>query len=234
MKIEKLIFSFAFIIIFCLSLAAQSSHVGISQGNPKPVKFRRHLAASSAFSYSVINNRKEVRGSYKPGFNAGIEFYTHPWFYWSAEYSYFFPHKSTPGFEDIHAWNSELNGNLVMGMATSSLKFRFIFGATYLKWQGTFVGPDVTDDKTWYIGKRIHQDWLGANLGFGFAYPLGKHFNVYSDFRMRFASEKRDLFSISDTAFITGIQFNPFSPDASRKPANARPSRIYRWLKKRD
>ena len=232
MKFKTLLVSGVFLFLFGLPVTAQVSHEGISQGKPKPEKFKKHLALSSAFSYSVINNRKEVKGDYKPGFNAGIDFYTHPWFYWSAEYSRFFPHRSF-GFADIRSWNSELNGNLLMGVATSPLKFRFVFGMTYLKWEGTFTGPDITDDKTWYIGKLIQQDWLGGNLGFGAAYPLGKQFNLYSDFRMRFASEKRDLFSISDTAFILGIQFNPFNADVNKKSSSANPSRIYRWLKKR-
>lgn len=232
MKIKTLLVSGVFLFLLHAGIMAQVAHEGISPGKPKPAKFKKHFALSSALSYSVINNRKEVKGAYKPGFNAGIDFYTHPWFYWSAEYTRFFTHRSF-GFENIQSWNSELNGNLLMGVATTSLKFRLVFGMTYLKWEGTFTGPDVTDDKTWYIGKLIQQDWIGGNLGFGFAYPLGNHFSVYSDFRMRFASEKKDLFSISDTAFLAGIQFNPFQEGMNKRSSNANPSRIYRWLKKR-
>jgi hypothetical protein len=234
--VKNYIFSFAFVLfLFSISLHAQESHVGITPAKPKEIKFKKHFALSGAFSYSVINNRKEVRGQYKPGINMGLNFYTKPWFYWSGEYSYFFRHNSSPGFENINAWNSEINGNLLMGAATSDMKFRFIFGATYMKWAGTFVGPDVTDDKTWYIGKHISQDWVGANLGVGFAHPIGSHFNGYADFRMRFASEKRDLVSISDTSFNFGIQFNPYTAveKPHKKSSSAHPSRIYRWLKRR-
>ncbi|CAN5139132.1 hypothetical protein BH09BAC5_BH09BAC5_08980 [soil metagenome] len=216
-----------------IGIQAQATHTGIVTEKPAP-KFKKHFAVGSAFSYSVINNRKEIRGQYKPGLNFNADFYTHSWFFWSGEYSYFFKHNSSPGFENINSWNTELNGNLLMGVTTSSLKFRFIFGMNYLNWKGTYVGPDVVDDKTWYIGKEIDQQWVGFNLGFGLMYPLGNHITSYADFRMRFASEKRDLISISDTSFNVGFQFNPFSSvENSTKSKNAHPSHIYKWLKKR-
>ncbi|MDQ3111416.1 MAG: hypothetical protein M3R17_16135 [Bacteroidota bacterium] len=226
-----------FISLVCFScLIAQdpaNNKVGFTSGKPKAPSFKKHFALSSAFSYSVINNRKELRGQYKPGVNVGLNLYTRPWFYWSAEYTYFFLHNSSPGLADINSWNTELNGNLLMGSATSDMKFRFVFGLSYLSWQGTFVGPDVVDDKTWYIGKVIYQDWVAGNIGVGFGHPIGSRFNGYADFRLRFASQAKDLVSISDTAFNFGIQFNPYSVDKKKKSKNAHPSRIYRWLKKR-
>ncbi len=223
-----------FTIFLCFGfLKAQNTKAAIVPAKPYVPKFRKHLAVSSAFSYSVINNRKEIRGQYKPGINVGIGFYTKPWFYWSGEYSYFFKHNSSPGFENINAWNTEFNGNMLMGTTTNDLKFRFLFGLTYMQWKGTFVGPDVTDDKTWYIGKLIEQNWVGGNLGAGFSHPFGKCFNGYADFRMRFASQDKDLISISDTSINLGIQFNPYSFEKQKKSKSAHPSRLYRWLKKR-
>jgi hypothetical protein len=238
----KLLF-FLFLTGFaCISMDAQNSYTGFVA---TPPEFHKHVALTSAFSYSVINNRKEVRGQYKPGINVGLQYVTHPWFAWSAEYTSFFKHNSSPGFVDIHSWNTELNGIFSFGMATSDLKFRFVFGMSYLNWAGTFVGPSANDDKTWYYGKRIEQDWVGANLGFGFAHPIGKSFTGNIDFRSRFASEKKDLVSISDTAFLLGIKWEPYilmndkSKKANsenkthKKSGSARPSRMYKWLKKR-
>lgn len=239
MKNYFLSFAFAFS-LFSTGLSAQNTdannnHVGYTSKKPAPVvpKFKRHFAYSSSFSYSVINNRKEIRGQYKPGVNFGLGYYTHPWFYWSAEYTRFFKHNTSPGFDNIYAWNTELNGNLLMGTATSDMKFRFVFGLSYLDWAGTYVGPDVVDDKSWYIGKLIEQNWLAGTIGFGFAHPIGSYFNGYADFRMRFTSQDKDLIGISDTAFNFGVQFNPYSVDTKKKSKNARPSRIYRWLKRR-
>ena len=200
-KMQLLAFS-----LFSISIFAQQSHTGFVSSPPK---FHKHFAPSAAFSYSVINNRKEVRGQYKPGINVGLSYVTHPWFAWSAEYSWFFKHNSSPGFENINAWNTELNGNLLMGMANSDLKFRFLFGMNYMKWSGTFVGPSLNDNQGWYVGKTINQDWVGGNMGVGFDHHFGNYFEGYIDFRIRFASEKRDLISISDTAFNFGLKWSP-------------------------
>ncbi|HET6992573.1 MAG TPA: hypothetical protein VFJ43_14665, partial [Bacteroidia bacterium] len=150
------------------------------------------------------------------------------------------------GFDNIKSWNTELNGIFSFGMATSDLKFRFVFGMCYLNWTGTFVGPNVNDNKSWYYGKIITQDWVGANLGFGFAHPIGKSFSGYIDFRTRFASEQGDLISISDTAFLFGMKWDPLMSIAEnrntsdkdsknhRKSGSQRPPHIYKWLKKRN
>lgn len=228
--------AFIFCLVFAssgISVFAQNTHVGIV---PKRPEFRKHIAVFSAFSYAVINNRKEIRGHYNPGINVGMGYWVKPWFFWTGEYTWFPEHSSSPGFENIKSWNTEFNGNLLMGTATSELKFRFIFGGTYLKWDGTYVGPDVVDDKTWYVGKSIHQEWIGANLGFGILRPVTKHFIAYGDFRLRFASQNKDLIGISDTSFSLGIQWHPlaYKVKVDKKSSSARPSRIYRWLKKRN
>lgn len=233
-KILPIVFS-----VFYIGLIAQNSNTGFVAGPPK---FHKHLAPSAAFSYSVINNRKEIRGQYKPGINVGLHFVTRPWFSWSAEYSYFFKHNSSPGFEGIQSWNAELNGNFAMGIANSDLKFRFVFGGNYLKWSGTFVGPSLNDNLGWYEGKIINQDWVGANLGVGFEHPIGNYMLGYIDFRIRFASEEKDLVSISDTSFNFGLRWSPpnkFLPakknnnSHKKNSKHSNQSRIYKWLNRR-
>jgi hypothetical protein len=233
------------VLVFCFSFSiipfAQESHTGIST---TPPKFKKHLAPGAAFAYAVINNRLEVRGQYKAGINFNLNYYTKPWFYWSAEYSYFFPHNSSPGLANIHAWNTELNGNFQMSMAESDLMFKFIFGLSYLNWQGTYVGPDLVDNSSWYYGKLIKQDWVAGNLGVGFSHKIGKQFIGYGDFRFRFATEKKDLISISDTAFLFGLKWEPnFNGKNERgnkqqggKKSNPKngSNRHYHWLQKRN
>jgi hypothetical protein len=233
-----------FVFIFCFSLSisqhAQESHVGTSTGIPK--RFKKYISPGAAFSYAVINNQLEVRGQYKPGVNFNVNFCTKPWFAWSTEFNYYFPHNSSPGLANIHAWNTEVNGNLLMGVGESDLMFRMVFGLSYMNWQGTYVGPDLTDNHTWYIGKLIKQDWVAGNLGVGFSHKIGNHFSGYADFRTRFASEKTELISISDTAFIFGIKWEPKISQVSagdnsshgKKPnPKNRKSFRYKWLKKR-
>ncbi len=231
------------LVVFCFSISlaqhAQEAQMGISTA---PKKFKKHISPGAAFSYSVINNRLEVRGQYKPGMNFSMNYWTKPWFAWSTEYTYFFNHNSSPGLADIHSWNTEVNGNFQMGIGGSDLLCRMIFGLTYLNWKGTYVGPDLTDNSSWYIGKLIKQDWVGGNLGIGFSHKIGNQFSGYADFRMRFASEQKDVISISDTAFLFGVKWDPkFSQSVSGKDqnhgkksgSNNRGAFRYKWLKKR-
>ena len=229
-----------FFFSFSIMSGAQESHTGISTSPPK---FKKHLAVGSAFSYAVINNRLEMRGQFKPGVNFNLNYCTKPWFRWSMEYSYYFPHNSSPGLANIHAWNTELNGNFQMNVGQSDLLFRLVFGASYLDWKGTYVGPDLTDNHTWYIGKLIEQNWVAGNLGVGFSHTIGKQFNGYADFRMRFASEEKDLVSISDTEFLFGVQWEPKMKSyngenntGQNKKAKSKSGagRVYKWLKKRN
>lgn len=222
--------------VFSISAQAQGNHTA------KPAKFKKHLAPGAAFSYSVINNRKEIRGQYKPGINVNVNYYTRSWFSWSAEYSWFFPHNSSPGLTDINAWNAELNGNLEMGMPATQLKFRTTFGVSYLDWRGTYTGPTLIDKNTYYYGARLRQNWVAGNLGCGFSHPIGSQFTGLFDFRIRVTSQERDLVSISDTAFLFGVKWQPFAAaggtgdkegNAKRKGTSGKKSRVYKWLKNR-
>ncbi len=225
-----------FCAVFGISAVAQESQPA------KPEKFKKHLDPGAAFSYSVINNRKEIRGQYKPGINVSVNYHTRPWFSWSAEYSWFFPHNSSPGLIDINAWNAELNGNLEMGMRATQLKFRTTFGVSYLDWRGTYTGPTLIDKNTYFYGARLRQNWIAGNLGVGFGHRITDEFTGHIDFRIRFTSEKRDLVSISDTAFLFGVQWQPFTGgsatgdrqgNAKRKGSSGKKARVYKWLKNR-
>ncbi len=240
LKLKSTVFLyFLFLFLFNNScINAQATILGIT---PTAPKFKKHVEFSPAFSYAVINNRKEVRSKFKPGINIGLQYATRSWFSWSAEYTYFFKHNSSPGFVNIIAWNAELNGICAFRMATSKLNFRFVFGLCYLNWAGTFVGPSVNDNNTWYAGKKIEQEWLGANLGFGFEYPFGKNIKYFIDCRSRFAMEKFDIISISDTSFIAGVKwYLPADKSAVSSSSNSRKKknhkgrfRIYKWPNKR-
>ncbi|MFN8712877.1 MAG: hypothetical protein ACK5Z2_08480 [Bacteroidota bacterium] len=185
----------------------------------KPVKWKPKLMPGAAFSYSVINNRKEIRGLYKPGMNFSLFYLHRPWFGISAEYTYHFIHPAAPAIDGIRSWNADLNGNLIMKLGESDLFFNAIFGVGYLKWDGVYIGPNSahTDFRDFTYGMIISQTWVSANLGAGFSHSIGKRFVGYGNFKVRFASEEVDLFSISDTGFQFGVR-----ADISAKPKNVR------------
>jgi hypothetical protein len=221
----------------------------------KPQKYQQKLMVGTSFAYAVINNRKEIRGQYKPGINASLYYLPRPWFAVVGEYTWYVPHISFPALENIRSWNADLNGHLNMRIGESDLFFHALFGINYLNWRGKYIGPAsfFADDNSYTYGATLRQQWIGVNLGCGFNHPIGKRVTGYADFRVRFVSESVDLFSISDTGFQFGIRVNLIdeTSDKDRKKMtekaitvresshsrskSKRPKgkRIYRWLKKK-
>ncbi|MGL5888781.1 MAG: hypothetical protein ACRC3B_02780, partial [Bacteroidia bacterium] len=95
----------------------------VAQPVIRPVKWKPQLMPGAAFSYAVINNRKEIRGLYKPGINFSLFYLHRPWFGVSAEYTYHFLHPAAPAIDNIRSWNADLNGNLIMKLGESDLFF---------------------------------------------------------------------------------------------------------------
>lgn len=255
-------FFFVCFVFWGLSVSAQTGN------NPAPIGtttssakgYKQKLMPGVAFAYAVVNNRKEIRGQYKPGVNFSLYYLPRPWFALVGEYSWYFPHASFPALENIRSYNADLNGHVNMRIGESDLFFHTLFGLTYLNWEGTYIGPSSSfvDNNSYEYGALLKQQWIGVNLGCGFHHHFGKRIVGYGDFRVRFASEKVDLFSISDTAFQFGIRID-LGKDSDRKPrdknaqtdeiasqdansskeTSTRKSKkpkskgIYRWVKKR-
>jgi hypothetical protein len=232
---------FFLLLFFCpLLLTAQTQVEGISLGE-KP--FKPYLTVGGGPSWSVINNRREVRGLYKPGLNVNTRVFTSRWFALSADYTWFFPHASSPAFTEIKSWNTEVNANLYMNIGQTRLLFKILFGLQYMEWEGTYVGPTLNDNNKYRYGMRVGQDWLAANMGYGMMYPINSRLVMDFDFRMRFTSEKKDLIGISDTGFFLSGSYrfghvdsegHNSNSNAHRKTTKGRAGRQYKWLKKRN
>ncbi|MBI3509878.1 MAG: hypothetical protein HY064_04385 [Bacteroidetes bacterium] len=225
------------ILFFAAHLGAQETYMGIVPGS---AKFHPFISIGGGPCFSVINNRKEVKGNYKPGDHFFIGIHTKPWFYWSFEYSGFVNHASG-SINDIKAWNSELDGNFLFDIGQTKYLFKFLFGAGHLDWRGTYIGPSLNDNNKYYIGMRLMEKWYCGNLGCGVARTLGRGFMISADYRMRFASEKKDLLSISDTGFYFDVAWNIHGKkfygenqhDMDKKQNKGKPGRIYKWMKNR-
>ncbi|MGL4598920.1 MAG: hypothetical protein ACRCYO_15490 [Bacteroidia bacterium] len=181
---------------------------------PRAKPFRPSLQLGAAFAYSVINNRKEVRGLYKPGIDLRVFAQLRPAFGVSLAYTHHLKHNSSPALEDIYSYNFDLDGHLIMRVGESDLFFSALFGLTYLNWRGTYVGPTLNDNNQYYYGLVLKQPWIGANMGIGCQHVLWRSFTGFGEFRMRFVTVDADLLSISDTAFRFGVR----SPLAYGKP----------------
>lgn len=205
----------------------------------KPVK--QTLAVQVALNYGVINNRYETRALYKPGLNIGFVRRLNPWFAFEGTFTRHVRHNAI-SLEDIQSWNADLNAQLSMKIGESDLYFRTIFGLGYVDWKGYFVGPNLNDNNRYYYGKLLNDRFFTGNLGWGFSHMFMKQrLEGFGDFRLRFAGDKRVLFSISDTSFLFGIRYNLVTRDkqtdkdhsANRKSNKQKNSRVYKWLKNR-
>ncbi len=182
------------------SLAAQAQQ-------SKPVATK--LGVGASFDYAVINNVKEVRGAYKPGFNMRLIYNPRPFFALSGEFTTHARHNSAPALDNITAWNADLNTHFIMQVGESDLKFAAILGVGMLDWKGTYVGPSLNDNNTYYYGLVLRDSWIAANMGFGFNHDFGKRFNGFGEFKVRMTSQgKDDLFGVRDAAFNFGVRFN--------------------------
>lgn len=215
-----------FLFPLCFSLTAQ--------------QFDR-FAMGTAFDYSVINNRMEVRGQYKPGINFRLMGFAKPWFAVSGEFTQHFVHPSSPGLMDIHSWNSDVNCHFITSLGETDMKFTALFGAGYLNWAGTYIGPLLHDNSKYTYGMRIKQDFVTVNLGFGFSHDIWKHAVGFGEFKVRMASEGKrndDLFSVVDAAINLGARISfgtvgETNTDPKGQKNNhrfRRPGRLYRWL----
>lgn len=203
------------------------------------------LSVAGAFDYSVVNNHKEVRGYYKPGFNGRLMFQPRSYFAFSGEFTYHFPHNTAPSLEDVRSWNADLNGHFILDVGESDLKFMAIFGLDFLNWSGTYVGPTLNDNNKYYYGMRLQQKWVAGNLGFGFNHDIGRRINGFGEFKVRFTSEgKDDLFGVADAGFNFGLRVNLLEIDhktddkskakqgSGNEHRHRKPGRMYKWLPK--
>jgi len=220
---------------YTLFLALAFSSSMFAQQSEKTSK----LCIAGAFDYSVINNRKEVRGSYKAGMNGRIMYLTRSFFGLSGEFTYHFPHNTAPALENIYSWNADINGHFICDVGESDLKFSAILGVDFMDWRGTYVGPSLNDNNKYRYGMLLEQNWIAANMGFGFNHDFGKRVNGFGEFKVRMTTEEGDLFGVCDASFNFGIRLNVLEirkkeadENGKRGRKHRNPGRMYKWLPK--
>lgn len=229
-------------LLFVGGIRAQVVVQGISTGVEKPVlKPSRGWNIHAAYSYAVINNRYEIKGQYKSGFNAGMVYRFGQWFAVEGTFSRYLRHTAT-SLDNIQSWTADVNGQLSMRIGQSDLYFRTVFGMGYVDWKGTYIGPNLNDNYHYFIGIILKDKFYTGNLGCGFSHYFCKQrLEGFGDFRIRFAKDPRVLFTISDTQFLFGVRYslkrqvseNGIDGNASRKTNSDKRRKVYKWLKNR-
>lgn len=240
----KIALKIAFIFALFYTEVMQSQVVvqGISTGTEKPVlKPTRGLNIHAGYSYAVINNRYEVKGQYKSGFNAGLVYRFGQWFAIEGIFTRYMRHNAL-SLEDIQSWTFDVNGQLSMRIGQSDLYFRTVFGIGYVDWKGYYIGPSLNDNYHYYFGKLLNDRFYTGNLGCGFAhYFFRQRLEGFGDFRLRLAGDRRVMFMIIDTQFQFGLRYalvrkekkSEEESSASRKANSGKRRKVYKWLKDR-
>jgi hypothetical protein len=238
-------FRFGFVLLFILFFLSSSKAQEVVQGitgaevqhlDPIP-GWNIHVG----YSYAVIDNHYEILEQYKSGLGLGAVYRWGQWFSLEGVFTRYKNHNAL-SLDNIQAWTVDLNGQLSMRIAQSDLYFRIIFGGGYVDWKGYFVGPNLNDNYHYYKGKLLKDQFGTCNLGWGFAhYFYGQRLEGFGDFRMRFAADRKVLFSICDTQINMGLRYSLSSGDkddgksssASRKTNREKKRKQYKWLKNR-
>jgi hypothetical protein len=212
----------------------------------KPVP-RKGLNLHADYVYAVINNRYEIFRQYKSGIGVGLVYRSGQWFSLSAVLTKFQRHDAF-ALDDCQAWTFDLDGQLSMRLGESDLYFRMIYGAGFTNWKGYYAGPNLNDNYHYYIGKLLNDKFYTANIGWGFShFFMRQRLEGFGDFRLKFASDPRVMFSVRDSQFHFGLRYSLVMKDGSKDNENGRTAdgnakrktnrekkrRVYKWMKNR-
>lgn len=226
MKIKKPI------LVFFLFLVSGT----LVHGQENTTAFRPFTSIGCGITYAAINSWKENK--LKPGIHTMVGFHLTRFFYVEGASNYYFVHKSIPSFQNIHAWNLELNGHITLPI-TESGSFNLLIGATYLEWKGTYSGSGLNGSSTYNEGDLIYTKGFEGNIGVGYTRKIGKRSFIDLSETMRISGQD-NKYGLSDISLQLGYRFVPQfkKPDEesnARKPKTEKgiAKGKYRWMKKK-
>jgi hypothetical protein len=186
--------------------------------------------------------RIEPLGQLKTGWNfrSGVRFRRRLGL--NAEYTYQVNHDAEPAWENIRAYNLDLNLTyLYFNVGESNTKFYALNGVCFQQWIGQYKGPAAVnqDNLDYKPGDFKRFNWASLNAGIGFERRYD-YFGLYGEFKFRFGKNNpSDPFGIVDVCGSAGVKINLISVDKKVKPDNSFKSRqkrrsikpkIYHWF----
>jgi hypothetical protein len=230
-------------LLFILFLFLTTPILAQEKTNQNP----QHISIGFGFTDASINSWQESStGLLNPGIRALMDFKLKGVFQIEAATNLFLIHNSAPSFDNIHAWNAEINGMLAIPLNNGNRYFKFILGMTYLDWKGIYSGRGLIGRMPYATGDVIHSTFLEGNIGMGFTQQIGKRSFIDLDLRMRF-STYQNKFGQTDTSFQLAYRYAPSlhkkeksdsekiadANSKTKKPENGIPRGKYKWLKKK-
>lgn len=209
--------------------------------------YRPFISFGVGVSYASINNWQEsTRLHLNPGVRAIMTFQLKELFSLDASTSIFAKHNSLPVFENIHSWNAELNGNIMLPLENGTGYFKVLVGAAYLDWKGIYSGVGLKGRNSYQDGDLIHYKFVEGNIGMGFTQQIGNRSFLDFALILRVSSNEKN-YGITDTSLELGYRFAPrfgkkeipgsgkLSETNTKKTKTEHgiPKGKYKWLKKK-
>jgi hypothetical protein len=200
------------------------------------------ISVGGGVAFSTINMRIEPLGQLKTGWNlrSGIRFKRRLGI--AAEYTYQVNHGAEPAWENIRAYNLDVNLTyLYFNVSESNTKFYALNGVCFQQWVGEYKGPAAVnqDNLDYKVGDFKRFNWASLNAGIGFERRYD-HVGLYGEFKFRFGKNSpSDPFGIVDVCGTVGAKINLVTIGKKTKPDNSFKSRqkrrtikpkIYHWF----
>jgi hypothetical protein len=199
--------------------------------------FRRFTSIGCGISYAPTNSWQENK--LVPGIHTMLGFHLNRFFYIETASNYYFVHNSIPAFKNIHAWNLELNGHIILPITKTGF-FRILLGTTYLEWKGIYSGKGLNGSHPYKEGDLLYTKFFAGNIGVGFTKQIGKRSFIDLSETMRISAQD-NKYGLSDISLQLGyryaLQFGNDDSSESKthklKTEKGIAKGKYKWMKKK-
>ena len=206
-------------------------------GQNNVTAFRRFASMGCGISYAPTNSWQENK--LVPGIHTMLGFHLNRFFYIETASNYYFVHNSIPAFRNIHAWNLELNGYIILPITKTGF-FRIVLGTTYLEWKGIYSGKGLNGSHPYTEGDLLSNKFFEGNIGLGFTKQIGKRSFIDLSETMRISAQD-DKYGLSDISLQLGYRYALQFEKDDRSESNMRKPKTekgiakgkYKWMKKK-
>jgi hypothetical protein len=209
----RVIFTNCILFLFVLTIAAQPTVIKkrkIRELNPTQLGVGVGVTRSVLYLSRNIKEQNDATG-----YTASLTWHTHRNWRFCAEATKFNTINIEPTWQNIRAYNFELNAQLFARFNNINTLFYPIFGLSYNTFRAYFTGiNDFMNLKEFYSPQTtVNTNWLGLNVGAGIEHRF-RDITVFGTYRMRVGKmERKNQFNIMDVCYGAGIRYDIKMPN---------------------
>ncbi len=172
---------------------------------PEPTKGFYLGTGCGLSSVNIFRNYRQ--SPYRLGYFGRLFYEKNDYLRFDLEYNFTPKFDLDKSWKNMKSYTTDANLQLMAQMKDESMMFYTISGMYFQRLQGFFTGEyDFNNSANLYTANTtVTHQYLGLNLGLGFEKNFSEGFQVFGEFRYRFA--KTELgFGIMDAAYHIGIK----------------------------